>query len=108
MKVLKQRALKGQETINASHWQLALEQIQCKVSGAYKDFFQIKVQKDLHENWLCQLIAAQTEVKNTTKAHLWKQTMGGSKKNSQTGQKSTWPEPVLQGSGASRCTSSHQ
>jgi len=29
--------------------------------------------QDLHENWLSQLIVAQAETKNTTKAHLWKQ-----------------------------------
>ena len=71
--VLKRWAKWGQEQFSTLHWRMTTDELQRKVTGAYDDYYYIKKQKDSRDQWLHQLISAQAEAKNTTKARLWKQ-----------------------------------
>jgi len=70
--VLKSQASKGQETslvysTGNYHWSRYNARSLAHTRTTTKS-----KQKDPHDNWLCQLIAAQAKAKNTTKQLLWK------------------------------------
>jgi len=52
---------------------MSWQDIWCKVSGAYADYYKIKAQKDNWETWIGQLITVQAQAKNVKKAQLWQQ-----------------------------------
>jgi len=65
-------AVLGVEKFHQDHLGLQRDEITEKIKGALQDYRVVKKQKDRRETWVNQMIEAQAEAQNTTKAKLWR------------------------------------